>query len=454
MADGDCILAAHAPLPKRAPAAPAAPCSDACGCLTTGAGGGHAPSVRRQPAGSVAAHPCRHIQSVARAAVPRRSPRRSWRRPGRTTTVTPGRSAGTPNGSRSPLMTKVVTPVSSSPSRLLSGLPGGWRGNASARMPDAPTATAVRHATRAPLDRPPTMSGRSPSGPERSSADDGAPRLVEMRRRRRRATSSDTIWLRHERDRDRPTDRGLRDGGQIGRVDAAAGAVPEHEEATRAGRLGQGSPRPGRAASLFVSRTHIRPVGSGGNPNGVIERFRDDRLSLRRENDDFAECARRHLGRHRFIAPDDGHRAALARCRRAPDAVAVTRVQCPCKARALHITAPAERERGFGRLAWGREECLRIVSPTDSSRSPGFVGAAIRLATFGKRPNQSRIAPGGRHFMWSWRACSGHNPPPPRVQQLRDHRAYWNETSRCRRCVLPHKAGRGQGLCLRYPKAC
>jgi hypothetical protein len=126
--------------------------------------------------------------------------------------------------------------------------------------------------------------------------------------------------------------------------------------------------------------------------------------------------------------------------------VAVAGVQCPGKACALHVTAPAERERGFGRLTRSREESLWIVSPTDSPRSPGFVGSAIGLATFGKCPNESRVAPCGRHLMWSWRACSGHNPPPPRVQQPRDHRAYCNESSRCRRCVVPHKTGRGQGL--------
>ena len=45
-----------------------------------------------------------------------------------------------------------------------SALPGGWTGKARQRTAMAPTSAAVRHATRAPSDRPPTTSGSSPSG--------------------------------------------------------------------------------------------------------------------------------------------------------------------------------------------------------------------------------------------------------------------------------------------------
>src|SRR5262249_56917766 len=47
----------------------------------------------------------------------------------------------------------------SSPARLRSGLPGGCSGNGSASTPTAPSSAAVRQATRAPLERPPTISG-------------------------------------------------------------------------------------------------------------------------------------------------------------------------------------------------------------------------------------------------------------------------------------------------------
>jgi hypothetical protein len=70
--------------------------------------------------------------------------------------------------------------------------------------------------------------------------DDGGPRLIKMRRWCGRAASSHSVRLRHERDRNSTADRGLRDRGEIGCVDTAAGTVPEHEEAPRAVRLGQG----------------------------------------------------------------------------------------------------------------------------------------------------------------------------------------------------------------------
>ena len=80
-----------------------------------------------------------------------------------------GNSSGPPNGSAAPCTTSVGNPDSSSSSpRLLSGLPGGCSGNASATTPTAPLAAPVRHATRAPALRPPTTSG-SPCPASRSA---------------------------------------------------------------------------------------------------------------------------------------------------------------------------------------------------------------------------------------------------------------------------------------------
>ena len=89
--------------------------------------------------------------------------------PGMRTTVRFGPSGGIPNGSRSPWTTSVGTvTASSSERRLVSGRPGGWRGNARQTMPIAPVSATVRHATLAPDDRPPTKTGRLLSGPLRS----------------------------------------------------------------------------------------------------------------------------------------------------------------------------------------------------------------------------------------------------------------------------------------------
>src|SRR5207302_1274413 len=54
--------------------------------------------------------------------------------------------------------------------RFCGGLPardGGWRGKARQRTAIAPVASAVRHATRAPIERPPATSGRPASSSAR-----------------------------------------------------------------------------------------------------------------------------------------------------------------------------------------------------------------------------------------------------------------------------------------------
>src|SRR6185436_5594121 len=73
------------------------------------------------------------------------------------TTVRSGPAGGIPNGSDSPWTIRTGTETaSSSGSRVFSGRPGGCSGNARQSTPTAPVSAAVRHATRAPLERPPT----------------------------------------------------------------------------------------------------------------------------------------------------------------------------------------------------------------------------------------------------------------------------------------------------------
>ena len=89
-----------------------------------------------------------------------RPPERSECVPGTTTTSRPGAAGGIPNGSRSPCTISTgASTASSSASRVFSGRPGGCSGKARQSTPAAPAASAVRHATRAPDERPPTNSG-------------------------------------------------------------------------------------------------------------------------------------------------------------------------------------------------------------------------------------------------------------------------------------------------------
>jgi len=85
------------------------------------------------------------------------SERRLWL-PRSRTILRPGASGGIPNGSLSPCTISTGTDTaSSSGSRVFSGRPGGCSGKARHRTPLAPVASAVRHATRAPEDRPPVL---------------------------------------------------------------------------------------------------------------------------------------------------------------------------------------------------------------------------------------------------------------------------------------------------------
>ena len=105
----------------------------------------------------------RASQARAAAATACRSVFKPWS-PATWTTVRRTEAGGIPNRSLVPCTTNVGTvTASSSPSRLGAGAAparrGGCNGNARHNTATAPVAVAVRHATRAPAERPPTTSG-------------------------------------------------------------------------------------------------------------------------------------------------------------------------------------------------------------------------------------------------------------------------------------------------------
>ena len=141
-----------------------------------------------------------------------------------------------PNGSRAPCTTSTGTATASSSGRRLGrgGAPrgaAGCSGNARQSTPIAPVASAVRQATRAPDERPPATSGRPPSAPAAQVLDHRDPGRVELVRRRRRAPAGDAVGLLDERDAEAERQRRARRRDQVAGVDAAAGAVTEHERA-------------------------------------------------------------------------------------------------------------------------------------------------------------------------------------------------------------------------------
>ena len=172
----------------------------------------------------------------------------------------PGRSAPAPST------------CSSSGSRVFSGRPGGCSGNARQSTPTAPVARAVRHATRAPDERPPTYSG-SPFGRCAQLLDDGGPGHVELRRGRGRLAAGDAVGLLDQRNGDADRVGRLRRRLQVRRADPAAGAVPEHQQAaTGVCRPRAGGPARGRAvyrarassgADLTASAPRLAPATLG-----------------------------------------------------------------------------------------------------------------------------------------------------------------------------------------------
>ena len=169
------------------------------------------------------------------------------------TTVRSLPGGGIPKRSLTPWTTSVGTSTaSSSGSRLGAGRRprrGGSSGKARQTTPIAPVAAAVRHATRAPDERPPATSG-SPASAPRAGASTTAIHAASswcagagVRRPATRygCSTSATATLRGERRVGR--------GDQVGRADAAARAVPEHDGAARLGGGVDVGARDARAAS-------------------------------------------------------------------------------------------------------------------------------------------------------------------------------------------------------------
>ena len=80
----------------------------------------------------------------------------------------------------------------------------------------APVAAAVRQATRAPDERPPTSTRQAAQLSRAELLDDRRPGLVQVRRRRRRAAAGDAVGLLDEGDGDAGRERRLSDREQVG----------------------------------------------------------------------------------------------------------------------------------------------------------------------------------------------------------------------------------------------
>ena len=138
--------------------------------------------------------------------------------PGRMTTLVISSGSGTPNGSRSPLMTSTLVPAPrNSASRDLSGCPGGCSGNASAMTPAAPTCTRGAAGNPRPV-RPAALDKRQRGAVPRrlppQHLDELRPGGVLLRRRSRRASAPDPVGL----------------GDQGGRRAERAGGVADRED--------------------------------------------------------------------------------------------------------------------------------------------------------------------------------------------------------------------------------
>ena len=188
------------------------------------------------------------------------SPRRSWRSPGRTTTLD-GRAprSGTPNGSRSPLTTSVGTPVSQlvGPATLRPAR----RVQRERQREDAGRAERDRRCGRPPGRRW-TGRRRPAAAPSRTvprrSRDDRRPGRVELAGGRGRAPAGHPVRLGHPGHGDARRRRAAsRTATRSGGVDAAAGAVPEHEQRRGAPARPSSGRRPARAG---VSTCAHRPV--------------------------------------------------------------------------------------------------------------------------------------------------------------------------------------------------
>ena len=110
---------------------------------------------------------------------------------------------------------------------------GGCSGKARHNTAIAPELAAVRQATRAPIERPPTISAEPVQLVRVKRIDHGPPRGVELLRRRRRTPSRDSIRLFDQHHGHALLQAHIPGGGEVGSTDAAAGAVAEHQRGAR-----------------------------------------------------------------------------------------------------------------------------------------------------------------------------------------------------------------------------
>ena len=304
--------------------------------------------------------------------------------------------------------------------------PAGAAGRPARRRRRRPTARAVRQATRAPLDRPPTTSGdaRVPgaAGPA-STAVHASSRCPAGAGARRPATRYG--WVTRATATPAAT-RGVPDREQVGRVHAAARAVPEHEHGCRrAGRQVDVDPAGPRGVSIsslcrtgpFCGRRQAsRSPGTerrGPSPageRGHVERrqLSGTRVSSRSRTGGPASSTASGSG-CTSLAPGDQHRPPLAGRGAAPDAVAVARPPAPRPGR-----NPARRRCGRARRP------RRPVRSAPERTSPGprsGTSPLVRQASSSCRsrngPQQSRIPPCGGNLVRAWHPRPCHPPTSP-----------------------------------------
>ncbi len=161
---------------------------------------------------------------------------RPWS-PATLTTLRSGPSGGMPKRSLFPCTTSTGTSTASSSGRRLCGglspLRGGRSGKARQRTASPPVSCTVRHATRAPRERPPTTSGRPSSSSAPQLLDHRHPCLVETLGRSGRAPARDAVGLLDQRHCEACAHRGIPRRDQIGRLDPSAGTVAQDNPSRR-----------------------------------------------------------------------------------------------------------------------------------------------------------------------------------------------------------------------------
>ena len=158
--------------------------------------------------------------------------------PGTCTTVRLAVAGGMPNRSRAPCTTNVGTVTSSSSCRRLgvADAPerrGGCSGKARQSTPTAPVASAVRQATRAPRERPPTTSANPRSSPASRWSTTAVQAASSWCGRSGSASPGDAVGLLDERDADPFRARDARHRHQISGSHPSSGSMTEDQRGSR-----------------------------------------------------------------------------------------------------------------------------------------------------------------------------------------------------------------------------